>query len=238
MEVVQVTLAMDIIMHTDLLANMRLFQLTSPSLPTGAFTYSQGIEWAVECGWVTDKKSLTDWLSSMLFNSYQELEIPLLKRLYDASNNQDLNDFIYWGNYAVACRETKELRLEEINRGRAMAKILTQLDIPLEENWLAIVQKCQIAGYALASAHWDIDLKQVAIGYTWGWLENMVMAAVKIVPLGQTAGQQTLAALMETATEVVETGLTLEDENIGGSCPAFAIGSCLHETQYTRLFRS
>ena len=238
MEVVLVTQAMDIIMPTDLLANMRLFQLTSPSLPTGAFTYSQGIEWAVECGWVTDKDSLTDWLCSMLFNSYQELEIPLLKRLYDSANNQDLDDFIYWSNYAVACRETKELRLEEINRGRAMAKILTQLDIPLEKNWLSVVQKCQLAGYALAAAHWKIDQKQASIGYTWSWLENMVMAAVKIVPLGQTAGQQTLAALMETATEVVEAGLTIDDENIGGSCPAFAIGSCLHETQYTRLFRS
>ncbi len=225
-------------MATNSISSMRLFQLISPSLPTGAFTYSQGIEWAVECGWVTDKKSLVNWLNSILFSSFQELEIPLLKRLYHTWGDRDLESFTYWADYLVACRETKELRMEEINRGRAMSKILEQLDPDLEKPWLEVVKKCQVAGFALAASRWDIDLKDAALGYIWGWLENMVMAAVKIVPLGQTAGQLALAALIETAPDVIKEGLTLEDDNIGGSCPAFAIGSCLHETQYTRLFRS
>jgi urease accessory protein len=224
--------------HPDMLASMRLFQLISPSLPTGAFTYSQGIEWTVECGWVRNRDSLIDWLDSMLFSSFQELEIPLLQRLYRAAATHDLERFSYWSNYVVACRETRELRLEEANRGRAMAKILEQLFPELEKDWLDVVQKCQVAGFALAAARWGIELKQAALGYVWGWLENMVMAAVKNVPLGQTAGQQALAALSVTATAMVEAGLTVKDENIGGSCPAFAIASCLHETQYTRLFRS
>jgi urease accessory protein len=225
-------------MATKLPANLRLFQLISPSLPTGAFTYSQGIEWAVECGWVKNKSSLIDWLSSMLFNGFQELEIPLLKRLYLSWIESDFNNVTFWSNYLVACRETKELRMEEINRGRAMVKILEQLDPALKKAWLEAAKKCQLAGFALAASRWDIDLKDAALGYTWGWLENMVMAAVKIVPLGQTDGQLALAALIETATAVVQAGLQIEDENIGGSCSAFAIGSCLHETQYTRLFRS
>lgn len=227
-----------IIMGIDPFAEMRLFQLISPSLPTGAFTYSQGIEWAVECAWVTDKDTLINWLNSLLFSNFQELEIPVLKRLYLAAESSDLKSFTYWSNYLLACRETKELRLEEINRGRAMVRLLEQLVPELEKPWFEVAQKCQVAGFTLAATGWNIGLKQATLGYTWGWLENMVMAAVKIVPLGQTAGQQALAALIETATEVVQTGLRIEDDNIGGSCPAFAIGSCLHETQYTRLFRS
>ncbi len=225
-------------MGTDQLATMRLFQLISPSLPTGAFTYSQGIEWAVECGWIKDKNSLIEWLESMLFSSFSELEIPLLKRLYFACEDRDIEQFRYWSNYVVACRETKELRNEEINRGRAMAKILQQLEPELDKAWLEIVQKCQVAGFALAAERWNIQLKLAAAGYIWGWLENMVMAAVKIVPLGQTDGQQALSALSIAATDAVEAGMNVEDNNSGGSCPAFAIGSCLHETQYTRLFRS
>ncbi len=224
--------------NSDLLAGIRLFQLISPSLPTGAFTYSQGLEWAVECGWVKNRDDLIEWLNSLLFSSFQEMEIPLLRRLYRASVSHDLESFSYWSDYVVACRETRELRLEESNRGRAMAKILEQLFPELESDWLEIVQKCQVAGFALAAARWGIELQHAALGYVWGWLENMVMAAVKNVPLGQTAGQQALVVLSESATHMVEVGLNVKDDNIGGSCPAFAIASCLHETQYTRLFRS
>lgn len=225
-------------MTTESLAAMRLFQLISPSLPTGAFTYSQGLEWAVEEGSVKDGASLADWLTSLLVSAFQELEIPLLRRLYNASCEKNIKDFQYWSSYTVACRETRELRDEEINRGRAMAKLTRQLGFEIKEEWLAPLQQSQLAGFAYTAAGWNIHCHQAALGYTWGWLENMVMAAVKTVPLGQAAGQQCLAALSETATETVEKGLTVKDEDISGSCPAFAIASSLHETQYTRLFRS
>jgi len=225
-------------MSTDMVSSLRLFQLISPSLPTGAFTYSQGLEYAVECGWVKDEQSLNHWLSSLLFSSYRELEIPLLKRLYDASIDEDLERFSYWIDFLVSCRETNELRLEEKNRGRAMTKLLSDLDIEIGSDWLETTKRSQLAGFGCAAARWHIDLKSAALGYTWSWLENMVMAAVKIVPLGQTTGQRVLADLGNLCGEVVEKGLVVEDRNIGGSCPAFVIGSCLHETQYTRLFRS
>lgn len=227
-----------ITMLTDTMAAMRLFQLISPSLPTGAFTYSQGLEWAIEQGWVKDKDSLISWLESILHSSYQELEIPLLKRLYTACDEDDLDAFSHWCDFTFASRETKELRLEEQNRGRAMVKIIEQLDENIQEEWLEPVHHCQLGGYGLLALRWDIPLKDGALGYTWGWLENMVMTAVKTVPLGQSAGQQALAALIPKATEVVEAGLDIEDEMLGGSCPVLAISSSLHETQYTRLFRS
>ena len=228
----------DIVMSTDMVSSLRLFQLISPSLPTGAFTYSQGLEYAVECGWVKDELSLNHWLSSLLFSSHQELEIPLLKRFYDACIDGDLERFSYWIDFLVSCRETNELRLEEKNRGRAMARLLSDLDIETPPDWLETTKRCQAAGFGLAAARWQIDLRSAALGYTWSWLDNMVMAAVKIVPLGQTSGQRVLADLGNLCSEVVEKGLAVEDKDIGGSCPAFVIGSCLHETQYTRLFRS
>ncbi len=225
-------------MNTDVQPSLRLFQLISPSLPTGAFTYSQGLEWCVESGMIRDRMSLREWLASLLYSAHLELEIPLLKRLYQASRARDLLRFTSWCDFLVASRETAELRDEEKNRGRAMARILGDLDKEIPDEWLAVAAMSQAAGFALAAASWQIDLTTASLGYTWSWLENMVMAAVKTVPLGQTAGQQILSDLTILCGEVVKGGLVLEDEEICGSCPAFAIGSSLHETQFTRLFRS
>lgn len=225
-------------MVTDLQPTLRLFQLISPSLPTGAFTYSQGLEWAVESGLIKDKASLHEWLASLLFTGHRELEIPLLKRLFQAGRAGDLPGFSRWCDFLVASRETMELRDEEKNRGRAMARILGDLDKEIPDEWLAVAEQSQAAGFALAAARWDIDLKTACLGSTWSWLENMVMAAVKTIPLGQTAGQQLLVDLASLCSEVVMSGLGVTDEEIAGSCPAFAIGSSLHETQFTRLFRS
>ncbi len=219
-------------------ARMRLFQLVSPSLPTGAFTYSQGLEWAVGAGRITDQTTLTQWLESLLFSNFKELEIPLLKRLYDAAQQEDLDEFARWASLAISSRETSELREEEKNRGRAMARLLKELEQDLDGEWQQVIRTCQLAGFALAAAKWQISCKEMLLGYTWGWLENMVMAAVKIVPLGQTTGQQVLAQLSPFAAEMVEQGMLVGDDELAGSCPLLALASGLHETQYTRLFRS
>mgnify|MGYP001825662303 FL=1 len=92
--------------------------------------------------------------------------------------------------------------------------------------------------FALACAAWEIPLRDAALGYAWSWLENLLLAAVKLIPLGQTAGQQLLHRLSADLPGAVAQGLTLEDDAIGASTPALAIASSLYETQYTRLFRS
>ena len=216
----------------------RLFHLISPSLPTGAFAYSQGLEWAIDSGLVQSHKDLGDWLSSLLVNSIMELEVPVLRRLYEDYLAGDIDSFHTWCNYLVASRETHELREEERNRGRAMARLVKELDDGITARWLGAAQLSQLAGFALASAHWHIALPQAALGYTYGWLENLVMAAIKLIPLGQTAGHQVIAHLSNECSSAVARGLELQDSDMGGSCPAAAICSCLHETQYTRIFRS
>lgn len=224
------------------LPSLRLLQLISPNLPTGAFTYSQGLEWAVECGWIQNKTDTRHWLKSVLDDSLQTLELPLLVRLLAAVKNNHHEDFQYWAQWLYASRETSELRNEERQRARALFKVLQQLpdshDWPQLENWRPSLMCCQLAAYALAAHHWRIPLQDLLTGYTWSWLENTVAAAIKLVPLGQTEGQQLLYQFSAEITAVVEHATTLEDDALGTCTPAQAIASSLHETQYSRLFRS
>ncbi len=220
------------------IAALRLMHLISPSLPVGAFTYSQGLEWAVECGWVSDEQSLQGWVENLLHSAMRETDVPLLARLYRASEAADLKKLAYWSQYLLAVRETRELRDEERNRGRALSRLLPELQIPVTADAMTILQSCQLAGFAYAASHWQIPLARAAAGYLWGWLESMVLAGVKIVPLGQSAGQRIIAHLTPAIPEVVSRGLALDDERIGASSMAQAMASSLHETQYTRIYRS
>jgi urease accessory protein len=219
-------------------ALLRLMQLVSPSLPVGGFTYSQGIEWAAEAGWIANVEDLETWLSDLLCHSLARLDVPVLARLYRACEQGDRAQLQQWTDYLVACRETAELRAEEANRGRALADLLASLAVSQAAEWRATLVKAQVAGFALAAVQWSVPLQETALGYIWSWLENMVLAAVKIIPLGQTAGQQLLQRLIVGVPAAVETGLVLDDRQLGACSPALAIASSQHETQYTRLYRS
>lgn len=217
---------------------LRLLQLCSGTLPIGGFTYSQGIEWAVECSWIKDEASLTDWLTDLIDTSLAQVEIPVLARLYRACEQDDAEQLAYWSDWLLASRETRELREEERNRGRALASLLVELEVPKAKALRDILAGCQSAGFALAAQGWSIPLKQAAQGFAWAWLENLALAGVKLIPLGQTAGQRVLRHLGDAASRAVQRGLELSDEDMGASAPALAIASSRHETQYTRLFRS
>ena len=217
---------------------LRLLQLCSGTLPIGGFTYSQGIEWAVECGWITDQASLTGWLTDLITTSLAQVEIPVLTRLYRACEQGDDTALAYWSDWLLANRESRELRDEERNRGRALASLLVDLNIPRAAEWRDTLAGCQSAGFALACHAWQIPLTQAAQGFAWTWLENLALSGVKLIPLGQTAGQRILRDLGDAASHAVQRGRTLPDDDMGASAPALAIASSRHETQYTRLFRS
>lgn len=221
-----------------MLSDLRLYQLISPALPVGAFTYSQGLEWAIECGWVKDKATLGAWLASVLEHSVTSLEIPVLLRLYDALQRSDGVCFGHWCQFLYASRETSELRAEESQRAQALMRLLPALDVPLPDGIKAYAAKTQMAGMALAALHWQIDKRSLCRGYLWSWLENAVMAGVKLVPLGQTDGQQLLMQLSDKLPALLDSAERFGDAEIGSSTPALAIASSLHETQYSRLFRS
>lgn len=212
--------------------------LVSPSLPIGSFTYSQGIEWAVETGWIDTAEDLQEWLENQLHTNITHLDLPILKRLYQAVENEDAESLQYWIDYLNASRETSELLQEEKNRGRALTDLLIALDTPLAAQWKPLLAQNQSAAYAVAAVHWHIPLEDAAYGYVWSWLENLALSAVKIIPLGQTQGQKLLHVMTPTIPEAISYGLNINDNDIGASSPALAIASSRHETQYTRLFRS
>jgi len=224
------------------LASLRLFQLISPSLPVGAFTYSQGMEWAVEQGWISDPQNLSDWLETILNDSLSWLELPILIRLYHASKSKDAEKFTHWNQILLACRETRELRQEELNRARALLAVLNKLPDAAQWHelftWREALLKTQLAGFSLSAERWQIDCRQALNAYAWSWLENAVTVAVKLIPLGQSDGQIALHQLSEKIPAAVDLAFRVKDEEIGASTVAMAIASSLHETQYTRLFRS
>lgn len=221
-----------------MLADLRLYQLISPSLPIGAFTYSQGLEWAIEAGWVKNEQALEQWLDSVLAHSVSTLELPVMIRLCRAFEGQDVEAVHYWTQFLIASRETSELRKEERQRGQALATLLPNLNVAMDDSVIEAVRSTQIAGFALAAQQFDISIQSACAGYLWSWLENAVMAGVKLVPLGQTSGQKLLMRLSERVPTAVERALAIVDDEVGSSTPALAIASSRHETQYTRLFRS
>lgn len=219
-------------------SRLRLLQLVSPSLPVGAFAYSQGLEWAVETGWVADEPATADWCREILEQGLACVDIPILSRMMEASRCADQETLSHWNAILLAMRETRELRAEETVRGRAMLSLLEGLEIQSAARLKEIPELTQLCAFSAAANSWNLSSEDAATGYAWSWLENTIMAAIKLVPLGQLAGQRLLLTLSDNVTAAVRHGLSLDDSEIGGSLPGLAIASCQHETQYSRLFRS
>ena len=217
---------------------LRLFQLASPSLPVGAYAYSQGLEWAIDAGWVCDESTLTDWLDDQLAHSLGGVDLPILARLHSATCAEDERAQLHWSRQLVALRETRELVDDDCDRGRALARLLRDLGVDRAASWVSRRDAPFAALIALAAAAWDIPLSSLMHAYAWGWLENQVLVGVRLIPLGQVAGQRLLLDLARGIPAVCDAALARSDDEIGGMLPSLALASCLHETQYTRLFRS
>jgi urease accessory protein len=200
----------------------RLLQLASPALPVGAYSYSGGLEAAVEAGVVKDAATAQAWIAGVLEHSTGSFDAACLKQMIEESDRQDELNTLY-----VASRETAELRAETLQMGYSLCRLLRELGVEgLPEGEVAFP-----TAFACAARAWDIEPRDAVQAYLWGWLENQVMAAVKAVPLGQTDGQRMLLALGETLDKYGEGTMT-------NFTPGLAILSARHETQYSRLFRS
>lgn len=219
-------------------ALLQLLRLASPALPVGAYAYSQGLEYAVAVRWVHDEASARSWITGLLEQALGRLDVPVLARFYRAWRAHDAQAVDDWNRYLHASRESAELQAQDQQLGAALARLLAGLDMPEAQTWVADAHATFAALYALAAARWHIPLRAAAAGYLWSWSENQVMAAIRLVPLGQTAGQRLLSAIVERIPGVLERGLALPDEEIGFLAPGLAIAGALHETQYSRLFRS
>ena len=224
-------------MITDL-ALLRLLQLVSAGLPIGMYSYSQGLERAVEDGWVTTEDHAKEWLYGIMSSTLAKTDIPILLRLYDAWLNQDNEQLMAWSNTLTAFRETSELRAEDRQTGQALARLLNDLGITDAQPWLRQPNASLATLFSLAAVHWQIPKQQAAMGYLWSWLDNQVLCAVKLIPLGQVAGQRLLTELTQHIPAHINHAFQLSDDDIGGSSFALALASSRHEMQYSRLFRS
>jgi urease accessory protein len=219
----------------------RLLQLVSPMLPVGAYSYSQGLEWAVECGEVKDLDTASMWIGDALHTYQGKFELPLLYRLYESWANQDMQAIQDWDAFYQAGRDTSEAISETRQMGYSLCRLLNDLDeLPADfmSNVNSLAQPAFITIYAGVAHQWQIAASDVLHGYAWGWLENQVSAAMKSVPLGQVAGQKILFALGQDLSSIVEHAMMIVDDEISNFNPLLTIAGCQHETQYSRLFRS
>jgi urease accessory protein len=217
---------------------LRLMQLSSPMLPVGAYAYSQGLEYAVESGWVTDEKSTINWVLGLLNNAHANLDVPVLARLHLGWKNGDSDLVCYWNDYLFASRETSEMQAEERQLAQALCRLLYDLGITVANDWMQYPRRTFLLPFSIGASHWRIPLEDTISGYLWAWSENQVLAAIKLVPLGQTAGQRILSKMIKEIPKVSKAGLSLKDDEVGFSAVGQGIASALHETQYSRLFRS
>jgi len=217
---------------------LRLLQLVSPALPIGAYNFSQGLEWAVERGWVHDETSLSRWCRGVLRDAFATLDLPLLLRMRQALDDGDDAAARRASALLLAARETQELRAEERHLARALAKALIELGVERARDWLAVPAATQAALFALAAADARVPTATMAQGFAWAWCENQVLAALKLMSLGQSAGLRILRTLQQDIPGAVDRGLACDDEAIGASTPRAVMASAWHETQYSRLFRS
>ena len=212
----------------------KLLQLASPALPVGAYSYSGGLEAAIEAGTVRDAASAERWIGDVLEFSLARMEGPILLSLLSGFAAKDFSKIEKMNETFLASRESAELRAETVQMGYSLNRLGKDLglgEVPLAEPSFP-------AAFAFAASAWKVDPQAALQAYLWSWLENQVMAAVKAIPLGQTDGQRILLSLGNGLEVLSKKVSTVKDEDTGNFTPGLAILSAKHETQYSRLFRS
>lgn len=219
----------------------RLLQLCSANLPVGGFSFSQGLEYAIDSGWIKDDKATLDWVSLTLTQAIAPTDLAVMKRLYAAIEANGFAEFNQWNQLLIASRESSEFRLADLAMGKALVRLLTLLDSVDTEQYQAILTQKNVSfvsAFTVAAYLFDLDLHYAQSGFCWAYIDNQVAAATKLMPLGQTQSQNLLFELTEQVEQAIHMANTLPDDEIGASLPHLAMASAWHETQYTRLFRS
>ena len=222
-------------------ALLQLLWLASPALPVGGFSYSEGLEAAIESGAVHDEASASAWLHDQLHLTVGRSELPLLTQALAAWAASDAVRVAALNEWALATRETSELRRQSEQMGRSMhdwlrhrapedARLATLAQLTPAPAWTI--------AFALAAAQSGAEPREALLAYGFGWAENMVQAALKAMSLGQSGGQRILGTLTGALPAVVDAALALRDDERQAFTPMLAILSAQHETQYSRLFRS
>ncbi|MBO6157607.1 MAG: hypothetical protein J6O24_09265 [Succinivibrio sp.] len=211
------------------------FSLVSPNLPIGAFSYSEALESAVENKIVTDCDSFYKWLIHNLKRSLAYFELPVLIHLYESNN---VDEFSFWTQRAIAMRNTFELRKEEVDKGKAFVRIISSLLLTDNKEFLEVARRSYLSAFSLYAKSDDLSLEMMLQCYLFSYIESQCIAAVKLVPLGQTDAWKCIKNASHLSDEIIEKSLTVKDDEIGAGLVNLSILSVKHETQYSRIFRS
>lgn len=222
-------------------ALLHLLQLASPSLPIGAYSYSQGLEAALEIGLVKDEASARRWIVDTLHHIVARFEAPILWRLLQAFATRDADAVSEWTERFIAARDTAEFRAETIQMGYSLSKLATDLKIAdqgLLSLLLAQVEVPLPTALAYAAVALEVPHDAALLGMLFSWAENQVLVCVKSVPLGQVSGQRLLLSLRPELETAAQSARQLNDEELSNWSPGLSLLSMQHEVQYSRLYRS
>jgi len=220
---------------------LHLLQLCSPSLPVGAYSYSQGLEAAMHAGWVNDEVTARDWIIQALDQVVARFEAPIMLRLIAAFTERDARRVRYWTDFFIAARDSAEFRAETLQMGYSMGKLLPELvpdQAALTELLPPLSELPFPTALAAAAVALQVNDDDALLGMLFSWAENQVLACVKSVPLGQVAGQRLLLSLGEPIAHAAETARQLPDDALSNWTPGLSLLSMQHEVQYSRLYRS
>ncbi len=225
-------------------ALLQLMWLASPALPVGGFSYSEGLEAAIDAGLVSDEAGTGLWLRDQLGLSLQRAELPLLASAFKAWQRCDAQRIAELNAWSLQTRETREMRQQTEQMGRSLTDWLRQRRP--DDDRVALLAALRPApswplAFALAAAASGSPLREALLAFGFGWAENMVQAAIKSVPLGQSAGQRLLGSLADALPAAVDGAIATAaagDHARQNLAPMLAIVSARHEAQYSRLFRS
>lgn len=221
-------------------ALLKLMWLASPALPVGGFSYSEGLEAAVEAGLVTNDATAATWLTDQLHLALVRSELAVAGKAFAAWRRRDLAAVAALNTWVAVTRETHEMRLQTEQMGRSLAVWLTQQAADDQVAALTALPPAPTwpIAFALAAERTGAPARDALLSFAFGWAENMVQAALKAVPLGQSAGQRVLSALLAAIPPAVDAALALPTSERQAFTPMLAILSAQHEVQYSRLFRS
>jgi urease accessory protein len=227
---------------TSAAALLRLMWLASPALPVGGFSYSEGLEAAVESGRVSDENTAAAWLVLQLQINLARSDLPVATQAHGAWAQRDLARIEHLNAWVRQTRESAELRQQAEQMGRSLAEWLKNSE------WAGDTRIAQLTtlapaptwplAFALATLLAGAPARDALLAMAFSWAENVAQAAIKAVPLGQAAAQRMLLQLADAIPAAVEHALALGDGERQAFAPMLAILSAQHETQYSRLFRS
>ena len=219
---------------------LQLIWLASPALPVGGFSYSEVLEAAVDKAGVATENIASDWLADQLHLTLARGDLAVIAQAIAAWREGDLLRIGQLNEWVLRTRETSEMRLQAEQMGRSLLDWLRNHDgaNPEHIDACAAMRPTYPVAFALAASQTAAGVRDCLLAYAFGWAENMAQAALKSIPLGQSAGQRILARLSREIPAAVESAMRLDDNQRQAFSPMLAILSAQHETQYSRLFRS